>query len=111
MQLVLTTLLQNELNNDVTRFTTHIKTCFATNQLLKGLNVSGKTRNIAIKLVLQQCCKTMEVARFLLPVFPYLQLVDFGFVPWFLRNVTSRITWCACAERSNLHFGGNIAKM
>ena len=27
-------------------------------RLLTGLNVFGKTRNIAIQLVLQQCCKT-----------------------------------------------------
>ena len=35
-----------------------------------GLNVDGKTRNIAIQLVLQQCCKTS--CMFLLPVLPCL---------------------------------------
>ena len=46
--------------------------CLATNvlqqiRLLTGLNMGGKTRNIAIQLVLQQCCKTsctFCVARF-----------------------------------------------
>ena len=36
-----------------------------------GLNVGGKTRNIAIQLVLQQCCKTsctFFVARFSVPL-------------------------------------------
>ena len=54
-------LLQNELNSDVARFT----------RLLKGLNVGGKTRNIAIQLALQQCCKTsctFFVARFSVPL-------------------------------------------
>ena len=32
----------------------------------KGLNVGGKTHNIAIQLILQQCCKTS--CTFLLPV-------------------------------------------
>ena len=54
-------LLQNELNSDVARFT----------RLLKGLNVGGKTHNIAIQLALQQCCKTsctFFVARFSVPL-------------------------------------------
>ena len=34
------------------------KTCLATNQVVTGLNVGGKTRNITIQLVLRQCCKT-----------------------------------------------------
>ena len=38
------TLLQNELKSDVARFTTHVQTCLATNQVsFKG----GKTGNIA----------------------------------------------------------------
>ena len=46
------TLLQNELESDVARFTTHV---LATNQVsFKG----GKTGNIAFTLVLQQCGKT-----------------------------------------------------
>ena len=40
-------------------------------RLLTGLNVGGKTRNNAIQLVLQQCCKkscTFFVARFSVPL-------------------------------------------
>ena len=61
------TLLQNELESDVARFTTHVQTCLATNQVsFKG----GKTGNIAFQLVLQQCGKTSStcfVAYFTLP--------------------------------------------
>ena len=39
-------------------------------RLFTGLNTGGKTRNIAVQLVLQQCCKTS--CTFLLPVFRYL---------------------------------------
>ena len=47
--------------------TTHIKPVLQQVRLLTGLNVSsGKTRNIDIQLVLQQCCKT--TCKFLLPV-------------------------------------------
>ena len=53
----LVTLLQNELNSDVARFTAHIKPVLQQIRLLTGLNVGGKTRNIAIQLVLQQCRK------------------------------------------------------
>ena len=31
----LATLLQNELNSDVARFTNHVQTCLATNQVVK----------------------------------------------------------------------------
>ena len=61
------TLLQDELNNDVACYTTHIKPVLQQMKLLTGLNMGGKTRNIAIQLVLQQCCKTsctFFVARF-----------------------------------------------
>ena len=64
------TLLQNELNTDVARFTTHIKPVLQQIRLLTGLNVGGKTRNIAIQRVLQQCYKkscTFFVARFSVP--------------------------------------------
>ena len=48
------------------RFATYYNlTCCET-----GLNVGGKTRNIAIRLILQQCCKTS--CTFSLPVLPYL---------------------------------------
>ena len=65
------TLLQNESNSSVARFTTHIKPVLQQIRLLTGLNMGGKTRNIAIKLVFQQCCKTSivakQVARFSVP--------------------------------------------
>ena len=67
----LATLLQNELNSDVARFTTHIKPVLQQIRLLTGLNMGGKTHNIAIQLVLQQCCKkscTFFVARFSVPL-------------------------------------------
>ena len=66
----LATLLQKELNSDVARFTTHNKPVLQQIRLLTGLNVGGKTRNIAIQLVLQQCCKTsctFFAARFSVP--------------------------------------------
>ena len=62
----LATLLQNELTSRVGRFPTHIKPVLQQIRLLTGLNMGGKTRNIAIQLVLQQCCKTSYM--FLLPV-------------------------------------------
>ena len=64
------TLLQNELNTDAARFTTHIKPVLQQIRLLTGLNVGGKTRNNAIQRVLQQCYKkscTFFVARFSVP--------------------------------------------
>ena len=39
------------MNSDVARFTTHIKPVLQQIRLLTGLNVRGKTRNIAIQLV------------------------------------------------------------
>ena len=65
------TLLQNELNRDVERFTTPIKPVLQQNRLLRGLNVSGNMRNIAIQILLQQCCTTIctfFVARFPVPL-------------------------------------------
>ena len=67
----LATLLQNELNSDVARFTTHIKPVLQQIRLLKGLNVGGNTRNVAIQLALQQYCKkscTFFVARSSVPL-------------------------------------------
>ena len=61
---------QNELNSDVARFITHIKSVLQQIRLLTGLNMGVKTRNTAIPLVLQQCCKTsctFFVARFFVP--------------------------------------------
>ena len=51
------TMLKNELNSDVARFTTHIKPVLQQIRLLTGLNRGGTRRNIAFQLVLQQCCK------------------------------------------------------
>ena len=63
------TLLQNELYSNVARFTTNMKPVLQQIRLLTGLNVGGKTRNIAIQLV---SCRNVakKVARFLLSVFP-----------------------------------------
>ena len=63
----LATLLQNELNSDVARFTTHIKPVLQQIRLLTGFIEGAKTRNIALQLVLQQSCKRklhVFVARF-----------------------------------------------
>ena len=54
-------LQQNELQSDVTRFTTQIKPVLQQIRLLTGLNVGGKTCNIAFQLVFQQCCKRICV--------------------------------------------------
>ena len=78
----LATLLQNELNSDVARFTTHIKPVSQQIRLLTGLNVGGKTRKIAIQIVLQQCCKTsctLFVARFSVPL--AIQKPVFSYLP------------------------------
>ena len=61
------TWLQNELNSDVARFTTHENKPCILISCKRGSNMGGKTRNIAIQLGLQQCCKTSctyFVARF-----------------------------------------------
>ena len=60
-------LLKNELNSDVSRFTTYIKPVW---QQIR-LNVGGKTRNTNTQLVLQQYCKTscaFFAARFSVPL-------------------------------------------
>ena len=60
------TSLQNKLNSDVARFTTPIhenKPCNLTCGNI-GSNVGGNTRNIAIQLFLQQCCKTSRTSVF-----------------------------------------------
>ena len=48
----LATLLQNELNSDFAPFTTHEKNPYHLICCKTGLNAGGKTRNIAIQLVL-----------------------------------------------------------
>ena len=65
------TLLQNELQSDVARFTTLVEPVLHQVRLLTGLNVGGKTCNVAFQLVLQQCCKRsciFFVARFSVPL-------------------------------------------
>ena len=52
----LATLLQNELNSDVARFTTHVQTCSQPDFLQHKFDLGGITRIIAIQLVLQQFC-------------------------------------------------------
>ena len=52
------TLLQNELQSDIERFTTLVKHVLHPFRLLTSLNVGGKIRNVAFQLVLQQCWKT-----------------------------------------------------
>ena len=42
-------MLQNELKNDVARFTTHVQTCEQPDLLQDRFDVGGKTRNIAIQ--------------------------------------------------------------
>ena len=76
------TLLQNELNSDVARFTIHIKPVLQQIRLLTGLNLGGKTRNIARQLVLQQVF-AKQVARFLSPIFPYFNAQVLG---WALKQ-------------------------
>lgn len=49
-------MLKNELNSDFARFITHEKKSLQPNYCS---NVGGKTRNIAIQLVVQQCWKTV----------------------------------------------------
>ena len=59
--------MQNEFISDIESFTTDFQT-----YLLQGFFFAGvETRNIAIQLVLQQCCKkscTFYLARFTVPI-------------------------------------------
>ena len=66
----LATLLQNELNSDVARFTTHIKPVLQQIRLLTGFGEGAKTCNTALQLVLQQSWK--RKLHVLLPVLPKL---------------------------------------
>ena len=56
------TLLQNELNSQVARFTTHIRTCPASNKVARFFFLVGKMPAIAVQLILQQCCKTSRMS-------------------------------------------------
>ena len=67
MQLSFPTLLQNELKSDVARFPTHVQTCQQPEWVQDMFDEGGKTLNVALQLVLQQCCK--QVARFCHPFF------------------------------------------
>ena len=83
------TLLQNKLNGDVARFTTHVQTNLATNKAARFFFVRGKTHNIAIQLVLQKCYKTsctFFVARFTVTLL-FLALVR-GFIKVLKRRAT-----------------------
>ena len=64
------TLLQNELYSNVARFTTNMNPVLQQIRLLTGLNVGGRTSNIAIQLVSCSNNVAKKVARFLLSVFP-----------------------------------------
>ena len=66
------TLLQNEMNTDVARFNTRIRTCLATNKVARLFFVGGKTHNSHIRLVLQQCCTFL----LLFSVLPHLKTVN-----------------------------------
>ena len=78
MQLVLQH-CRKTLYSDVARFTKDIKLLLQQISLLTGLNVGGKTRNIAIQLVLQQSYKTsctFFVARFSVPLLTFGKLTN-----------------------------------
>ena len=66
------TLLQNELNSDVARYKAHVKPVLQQIRLLTGLNMGGKTRRTSL---FNSVCSNVakHVARFFLPVFPYLE--------------------------------------
>ena len=66
-------MLQNELNSDMARFTTHVQACYQPDSLQDRFDVDGKTRHINIQLF----CS--NVACFLLPVLPYLKKSLFSF--------------------------------
>ena len=68
----LATLLQNKLNSDLARFTTHVKPVLQQNSLLTGFNTGGKTRNTR----LLTCSSVMlqdQLHVFFLPVFTHLK--------------------------------------
>ena len=67
MQLSFPTLLQNELKSDVARFPTHVQTCQQPEWVQDMFDEGGKTLNVALQFVLQQCCK--QVARICHPFF------------------------------------------
>ena len=52
------TLWQNELKSGVARFTTHVQTCLQPDLVQDRFLMGGKTCNITIQLVLEQCCNT-----------------------------------------------------
>ena len=62
------TFLQNELNSVVARYTTHIKPVLQQIRLLTGLNLVKRATSL-----FNPFCSNVakQVARFLLPVFPY----------------------------------------
>ena len=63
-------MLQNGLKSDVARFATHVQTCQQPDLLKDRFELGSKMRNVALHLVLRQCCKTSFmsfVARFSVP--------------------------------------------
>ena len=66
------TLQQNKLKSNVAHYTTHIQTCSQPPDMLRDrIDVGGKMHNIAIQLILQQCCQTswiIFVAHFTIPL-------------------------------------------
>ena len=89
------TLLQKELNSDVARIATHVRTYISTSKVTRFVFVDrgGKTRNIAIQLVLQRSYKT--ICNFLVPVIPYLYwpLIQFRFENTYYYIIMSTLWW------------------
>ena len=65
-------LLQNELNSDIARFTNHVRTCLKTKKVSGFFFGDGKTKNIAIQLVLPQFCKLNKLLVLFLFLFCFL---------------------------------------
>ena len=94
------TWLQNELNGDVARFTTHENKPCNHISCKTGSNMGGKTRNITIQLGLKQCCKT-SCTFFYLPVllrFSHVLYSFFGVHPELCRfwTTVSRYHYSFC---------------
>ena len=75
---IFATWLQNELNSDVARFTTHENKPYNLISYKTGSNIGGKTRNITIQLGLKQCCQT-SCTFFCCPFYCSFSLVLYSF--------------------------------
>ena len=71
---IFATWLQNELNSDVARFTTHENKPCNLICCKTGSNIGGKTRNITIQLGLKQCCAQNKLHVFCCPFYYALVL-------------------------------------